>query len=95
MEDFILVGYSKSENKFHVLSSGSLEELLKIRSAFSDITDYKMKAVEFPKGKTLEDIISDTTFLEKEYGYIKDLDDSIYEKESHIDYSDIGDNELF
>lgn len=97
MGDYILVSYTASNNKFSILGSGTLEELLILKKSIDDLLlDVTMKAVEMPEGITKQELASDNKLLEKHFGYLKDFVDidRVEEVEQKIDLSE-NDSELF
>lgn len=98
MGDYILVSYTASNDRFSILGSGTLDELLILKKSIDDLLiDVTLKAVEMPEGVTKQELASDNKLLEKHFGYLKDFvdTDKIAEVEQKVDYDNLGEGELF
>jgi hypothetical protein len=98
MEEFILVAYDESKDKFSIVGHGSLDDILKVKRTIDSLLNCKLKEVALPKTHTLQELLSDNELLRQEFGYIKDLSADVVEQdvEQQVNFDDIDiDNEYF
>lgn len=100
MNEFVLIGFDKENDKLRVFSSGSLDDLLKEKQVLTSFyLNYQFKEVEMPNDLNIEELLLDESLILKHFAYIKDLVFDFNEniKEESVDYSQLtlDETELF
>lgn len=92
MGEHLLIGYSELKDTYSILGCGSLEDMQDIALALKGTAMLKVKVVDKPTDKTLQELVSNSEYLKEIFGYIKDLPEGFHlEKEE----TDTVEDELF